>query len=124
MRPATRCARSSGESTSGRQNEPRPLRVILDTNILLSALILRHSIPAMVLQAWHQDRFDLLTHALQLQELRAVTRRAHIRKLIRPALAGRLVNQLGKMAVMVERLPLVQRSQDSTRRLSAGALYY
>jgi hypothetical protein len=88
------------------------LRVILDTNILLSALIRRDSIPASVLEAWHLNRYDLLTHALQLDEIRAVTRRKQMRRLIRPAQAGRLINQLRKTAVVVDRLPRVQRSND------------
>jgi uncharacterized protein len=112
MRHAPRWVLNSGESTDGGSSDPRPLRVILDTNVLLSALIRRDSIPASLLQAWHQNRYDLLTHALQLQELRAVTRREHIRNLVRPAQAGRLVNQLRATAMMVDRLPRVQRSED------------
>jgi uncharacterized protein len=112
MRHAPKSVLNSGESTSGGSNDPRPLRVILDTNVLLSALIRRDSIPASLLQAWHQNRYDLLTHTLQLQELRTVTRRDHIRRLVRPAQAGRLVNQLRTAAVMVDRLPRVQRSED------------
>lgn len=62
--------------------------------------------------AWHQNRYDLLTHSLQVQELPAVTRRAHIRRLIRPAQAGRLVNQLRATAIIVDPLPRVRRSDD------------
>ena len=73
--------RVPGRSKGGGLSDPRPLRVILDTNILLSALIRRDSIPASLMRAWHQNRYALLTHSLQLQELRAVTRRTHIRRL-------------------------------------------
>jgi predicted nucleic acid-binding protein len=33
------------------------VRVILDTNILLSALIRRDSLPGRILEAWFDDRF-------------------------------------------------------------------
>src|ERR1700704_3247175 len=54
------------------------MRVILDTNVLLSALIRRDSVPGRVLEAWFDDRFVLITHELQLEELRVVTRRQQI----------------------------------------------
>ena len=88
------------------------MRVVLDTNILLSALIRRDSVPGRILEAWFDDHFVLLTHALQLEELRAVTRRPQIRSLIRPAEAGRLINQLRADAELVPGLPRTRRSDD------------
>ncbi len=88
------------------------MRVILDTNVLLSALLIRQSTAAHVVNAWRRGAFDLLTCDLQLQEIRAVTRRQHIRALIRPAMAGELVNQLQGMAKWIETLPPVNRSPD------------
>lgn len=88
------------------------MRVVLDTNILLSALIRRDSVPGRILEAWFDDHFVLLTHALQLEELRTVTRRPQIRSLIRPAEAGRLVNQLRTDAELVTELPRTRRSDD------------
>jgi putative PIN family toxin of toxin-antitoxin system len=88
------------------------MRVILDTNVLLSALIRRDGVPGRVLEAWFDDRFVLITHELQLEELRAVTRRQQIRVLIRPSEAGRLVNQLRANAELITRLPRTRRSDD------------
>ena len=88
------------------------MRVVLDTNVLLSALFIRQSTAAQVVNAWRRGAFDLLTCELQLQEIRAVTRRPTIRALIRPALAGELVNQLKNMAKWIETLPPVTRSPD------------
>jgi uncharacterized protein len=88
------------------------MRVILDTNILLSALIRRNSVPGRAIEAWFDDRYILLTHELLLEELRIVTRRQHIRALIRPSEAGRLVNQLRANAELVGDLPMVRRSVD------------
>ena len=88
------------------------MRVVLDTNVLISALFIRQSTAADVVNAWRRGAFDLLTCELQLQEIRSVTRRQHIRALIRPAMAGELVNQLQGMAKWVDTLPPVSRSPD------------
>jgi uncharacterized protein len=88
------------------------VRVILDTDVVLSALIRRDSAPGQILEAWLEDRFVLLTHPLLLDELRTLTRRPQIRALIRPAEAGRLVNQIRALAEPVTRLPATRRSND------------
>jgi uncharacterized protein len=89
------------------------MRVVLDTNILLSALLNNESIPGRIVGAWLHDRFVLMTHTLQLDEIRAITRRPHFRGRFRPAEAGRLVNLIHDNAEFVRRLPLVRRSADS-----------
>ncbi len=35
------------------------MRVILDTNVLLSALLSPHGLPDTIYRAWQKDRFDL-----------------------------------------------------------------
>src|SRR3546814_18763739 len=74
------------------------LRVILDTNILLSGLISPGGVPAQLIEAWLDRKFILVSHALQLEELREVSRREKIRSLIRPSEAGRLINQIPAVA--------------------------
>ncbi|MDR3425233.1 MAG: putative toxin-antitoxin system toxin component, PIN family [Alphaproteobacteria bacterium] len=88
------------------------MRVVLDTNILVSALLVESSLPAQLLVHWRQGRFDLLTAAPQLDELMRVTRYPKIRARLKPALAGRLVNELREVAVLVEALPPVDISPD------------
>ena len=70
------------------------------------------SLPARLLVLWRQDRFALLTAIEQLEELRRVTRYPKIRDRLPPALAGRLVNDLRGLAVMLDRLPSVDVSPD------------
>src|ERR1700683_1004832 len=89
------------------------MRVVLDTNVLISALIRRDSIPGEILRAWTRGRFEILTHEMQLDEFRIVTRRPHLRALLRSADAGRVVNQLRLRAEMVGQLPHAQRSPDA-----------
>jgi len=88
------------------------VRVILDTNILLSGLLSPHAIPARLIDAWLDRRFVLVSHRTQLEEFRAVSRRDKIRALVRPSEVGRLVNQMAALAEMPSRLPQVQRSRD------------
>lgn len=88
------------------------MRFILDTNILLSGLISGGGIPARLIEAWLDRRFLLVSHALQIEEIRDVSRRDKIRGLLRPAEVGRLVNQIMLVAEMPAPLPHVRRSPD------------
>ena len=88
------------------------MRVILDTNILLSGLIAPAGVPGRLVDTWLDGRFTLVSHSLQLDEFRAVSRRDKIRALVRSSEAGRLVNQIAALAEMPEWLPPVERSRD------------
>lgn len=88
------------------------MRVILDTNILLSGLISPGGTPARLIDAWLDGRFTLVSHAIQLEEFRVVSRREKIKALIRPSEAGRLMNQITALADMPAHLPPVERSRD------------
>jgi len=88
------------------------MRVVLDTNILLSALINRHGIPAQLIVAWRERRYDLLTSTEQLLELGGVARRPVLRARIIPSTVGRLIRDLRKLAEVLTRLPEVDRSAD------------
>ncbi len=88
------------------------MRVILDTNILLSALIDPHGLPAQLVDAWRTARFELVTSRDQLLELGEVARRPALRKYIVPARVGRFINDLRELAGIMSRLPRVDRSRD------------
>jgi putative PIN family toxin of toxin-antitoxin system len=88
------------------------MRVILDTNILVSALLVQSGIPGTIYRAWVDGAFVLLTCQTQLAELRATLRKPALAERIRPHRAGRLVNQLKDQAVLVDPLPHVERSPD------------
>jgi uncharacterized protein len=83
------------------------VRLVIDTNILISALLAGTSLPAHLIVLWREGRFDLLTSADQLDELIRVTRYPKIRERLAPALAGRLINELREIAGMVVDLPAV-----------------
>lgn len=88
------------------------MRVVLDTNILVSALIAPAGYPATIYNAWEQGRFSLLTCAEHLDEIRATLQKPRIAHLIRPYRAGRLINQIKKLAANIVNLPQVRRSAD------------
>ena len=88
------------------------MKVVLDTNILISALISKTAAPHHIYQAWRDKRMTVLTCTEQLVEVREVTRRVAVALRIKPAEAGRLVNSLRDLAVVLGDLPSVQRSSD------------
>ena len=88
------------------------MRLVIDTNILISSLLASTSLPAHLIVLWREGRFDLLTSVAQLDELMRVTRYPKIRERLAPALAGRLINEVRDLAIMVTNLPVVTASSD------------
>jgi uncharacterized protein len=88
------------------------MRIILDTNILVSGLISEHGAPAQLISAWTDKAFVLITSSTQIAELHAVTHRPTVRPLITPSHTGRFINDLQRFAVVLDRLPVVDRSPD------------
>lgn len=88
------------------------MRIVVDTNILISALLVGTSLPAHLIVLWREGRFDLLTAGDQLDELMRVTRYPKIRERLAPPLAGRLVNELRDVAITVTDLPAVTACAD------------
>jgi uncharacterized protein len=88
------------------------MRVVLDTNILISALMIHTGNPAAIYRAWQEGRFTLLTCAEHLDELRATLKKPALAERIKPHRAGGLVNEMKKLAEQVDGLPRVRRSPD------------
>jgi putative PIN family toxin of toxin-antitoxin system len=88
------------------------VRLVIDTNILISALLSGNSLPAHLLILWREGRFDLLLSSEQHNEVMRVIRYPKIRERLTPALAGRLINELRDLAVAVAHLPTVTASPD------------
>ena len=90
------------------------MRVVLDTNILISALLIQSGPPAAIYTAWQEGYFTLLTCVEQLDELQATLDKPALAARIKPYKAGRLVNQLKDLAELVGDLPRIKRSPDPT----------
>ncbi|MCX6602912.1 MAG: putative toxin-antitoxin system toxin component, PIN family [Acidobacteria bacterium] len=90
------------------------MRVVLDTNIIVSALLAPTGTPATVIRIWLDGNFTLLTCAEHLDELRATLQKPRISERIKPYQAGRLVNRIRQVAEDIHPLPRVERSPDAT----------
>ncbi len=85
---------------------------VVDTNVLVSALLARSSLPAHLVALWRERWFDVLTSAEQLEELVRVTHYPRVRERLTPAVAGRLVNELRDVAIVVSNLPKIDACAD------------
>jgi putative PIN family toxin of toxin-antitoxin system len=83
------------------------VRLVVDTNVLISAMLVTASLPAHLVVLWREGKFDLLTSAEQVEEMMRVTRYPKIRERLTPAIAGALINDMRELAVLVRELPEV-----------------
>lgn len=76
------------------------MRVVLDTNILLSALISPHGSPDIIYRAWRAARFELVTSTTQLDELRRASRYPKLKAVLQPHHVGTMINNLQRAVVL------------------------
>lgn len=79
------------------------MRVVLDTNILFSALISPRGAPDTIYRAWRDARFEVVTSRVQLDEIRRASRYPKLQAILHPAKVGTMINNLQR-AVVLERL--------------------
>lgn len=80
------------------------MRVILDTNVLLGALISPYSPSDMIYRAWRAARFDLVTSKFQLDELRRVSRYPKLKTILPAHRVGTMINNMQR-AIVLDVLP-------------------
>jgi len=88
------------------------MRVVIDINIIVSALLAPAGKPATIIRIWLDGKFTLLTCAAHVDELRSTLQKPRVAELVKPHKAGGLVNQIKKFAEEVGALPPVERSPD------------
>jgi putative PIN family toxin of toxin-antitoxin system len=88
------------------------LRLVVDTNVLVSALLSGSSLPGHLLALWREGRFDLVTGLSQLDEVARVLRYPRIRVHLAAGVAGRLMNDLRNKSLVVSRAVRVDLSPD------------
>ena len=76
------------------------MRVILDTNVLLGALISPHGPPDTIYRAWRAAKFDLVTSTAQLDELRRVSRYPKLKTILPAHRIGTMVNNMQRAVVL------------------------
>lgn len=80
------------------------MRVILDTNVLLGALISPQGVPDSIYRGWRAARFELVTSNMQLDELRRVSRYPKLKAILPAHRVGTMVNNLQR-AIVLDALP-------------------
>ena len=85
--------------------------VVLDSNVLISALISTGSPPDRIYRAWREKRFTLVTSEDQLTELRRASRYPRLRTLVPPREFGALINRMHG-ALVLDKLPRIKVSRD------------
>jgi putative PIN family toxin of toxin-antitoxin system len=87
--------------------------VVLDTNVLISAMVSPFGPPGLAYAAWREGRFEVATCREQLAEIREVSRYAKFRNVFRPEVVGRMMNILQQSRV-VHPLPRRHTAEDPT----------
>ena len=99
----------------------KPVRIVLDTNILVSALISRDGPLGQVLADVKRGRLRLVTSTEQIAELRRVLHRPHLRRSIPLAAADDLLRNVEAVGEVVTDLPDLDVSPDPDDNLILAA---
>ncbi|MDH3279940.1 MAG: putative toxin-antitoxin system toxin component, PIN family [Gammaproteobacteria bacterium] len=86
--------------------------IVLDTGVLIAALITRDTPPDQIYQAWREKRFGLITSEWQLDEFQRVSRYPKLRKFLKPSESGNMINGLRHQARVLAELPKLDESRD------------
>ena len=85
---------------------------MLDTNVLVAALLTHGTPPEQLYTAWHGKQIVLCSCERQLEEINRVTRRPYFKNRLAQGVAGRMINDIRALALMFDPLPRVARSPD------------
>lgn len=76
------------------------MKVVIDTNVLFSALISPHGAPDKIYRAWRSGCFFIVTSQMQLEEIRKASRYPKFKDLLEPAKVGAMLNNLHRSIVL------------------------
>ncbi len=81
------------------------MRVILDSNILFSAILSPPGGPPhRIYEAWFEKRFELVTCSIQIEEMRQASRYPKFKTILQPHRIGRLLNNMQRV-ILIDDLP-------------------
>ena len=86
--------------------------VILDSNVLISALLTSSGPPLLIYLAWLQKRFELVTCREQIEEIRNASRYPRLRASVSPQQFGTVINHLKKSQIKDSNLPRLYSAND------------
>ncbi len=99
------------------------MRVVLDTNILIGALITKGTPPDQLYRAWLRGEFELVTSIEQIHELARTLSRRRLQKHFDASEASVIVGHLGMRAIVLDRPPSVALSTGpGDNRILAAAI--
>lgn len=87
------------------------MRVVLDTNILFSALISPHGAPDRIYRAWRAAQFEIVTSRIQLEEIRRASHYPKLKAILQPAKVGTMINNLQR-AIVLDPLTISEETDD------------
>jgi len=88
------------------------VRIVLDTNVLVSALITKGTPPDLLYQAWDVGSFQLVTSSAQLAELERVLEYDKLRPYVTRDEAVALLETIRAAALVLDELPDIDLSPD------------
>ena len=88
--------------------------VLLDSNIIISALLSLNGTPAQIVDQWRDGRFQLLTCQSQIDEIRIAGRNPKFRDRLQPHHIGTMLNHLYRATVWPAPLPRKHEAADPT----------
>lgn len=90
----------------------RRVRIVLDTNVLIGALITRNTPPDALYRAWLRGAVEVVTSTAQLAELADVLARPRLQRYVDAEEASVIVEHLETRAVVLRGPPAVTLSSD------------
>lgn len=94
------------------------MRVVLETNVLLSALISSQGAPDIIYRAWRMAKFELVTSTVQLDELRRVSRYPKLKAILPAHRIGAMVNNMQRGTIMLDQLPNLPQGIEVSRAIA------
>jgi len=88
------------------------MRIVIDTSVLISALITADTPPDLLYQAWKNARFELITSQAQLDEVTRVSGYKKLQRFITPSDVADLLSTIDSCATILTELPAVSFSPD------------
>jgi putative PIN family toxin of toxin-antitoxin system len=78
------------------------VKLVLDTNVLISSLLSKGTPPDQLYRAWEAGRFELCTSSRQVAEIRRVLGYEKLQAFIKPLEAALLLENMDSMAHLIE----------------------
>jgi putative PIN family toxin of toxin-antitoxin system len=96
------------------------VRIVLDTNVIVSGLLLTNSIPGQLLLLWEDEQYELVTSIEQIDEVSRVLAYDKLKNRIDPTKAKTLLTSLQLSAEIARELPEVSYTIDLADNLILG----